>query len=276
MNKILVPTDFSNQALNAIKASIEIAKKTQAEIILLHILDLPSSQGSDYVQTDTSIPEVLFFKNAAEKKLTELAKSDLFDGIKVATSFIQDKTAQGVIKTAESNKVDLIVMGSHGISGAKGYFVGSNTQKVVRFADTPVLVIKGDFENFNIDKITFASDFSEGMKTPFKQALELCNILQAELDLLLINTPNSFKPTDVSEKILKDFLNGITTKEFSFTIYNDFSVEKGILKYMEKNNVDLVGIATHGRTGLAHFFNGSISEDLVNHSPKSILTFKVD
>ncbi|MEC4115654.1 universal stress protein [Myroides phaeus] len=275
MKKILVPTDFSSQAYNAIKIAAVLAKKSNSEILLLHVLDLPQ-QGSDSISKGSPIPEVMFFKNAAEHKLKELALSEIFNGVNVSTSLILERTSPGVVKTAETNDVDLIVMGSHGVSGAKEYFVGSNTQKVVRTSDIPVLVIKGDDEEFNINDIVFASDFSDNMKEPFKRILRLNSLLNANLHLLMVNTPNSFKPTHVAEEILNDFLQDTTDNSFDLSIYNDLNVEKGIINFSKKINADLITIATHGRTGLSHFFNGSISEDLVNHSKISVLTIKID
>lgn len=275
MKKFLVPTDFSEQAYNAVKAATIIAKKSKAEIILLHILDLPQ-QGSDSINRGTPIPEVMFFKNAAEKKLEELAKSEIFEGIRVSSSLILDRTSLGVTKSAENNDVDLIVMGSHGASGVKEYFVGSNTEKVVRNSDIPVLVIKGEVDKFEIKDFVFASDFSDGMKDSFKKALKFNKLLGANFHLLMVNTPNNFKPTHVAEEILDEFLQDTTKEEYDLSIYNDMNIEKGIINFSKKIDADLIGIATHGRTGLAHFFNGSISEDLVNHSPTSVITFKID
>lgn len=276
MKKILVPTDFSTQAYNALKVAACIAKKSEnSEILLLHILDLPQ-QGTDSIQKGTPAPEVMFFKNAAEQKLQELALSPIFADIKVSTSLILDRTAYGVTKTAETNDVDLIVMGSHGASGVKEYFVGSNTQKVVRTSDVPVLVIKGNGDDFKVHDLVFASDFTDNMKESFKKILRLHKMFNTKLHLLMVNTPNSFKPTYVAEEILDEFLKDITETEYDLSIYNDLTVEKGVLNYAKKVDSDLITIATHGRTGLSHFFNGSISEDLVNHSPISVLTLKID
>ncbi|MCC9042378.1 universal stress protein [Myroides sp. M-43] len=276
MKKILVPTDFSTQAYNAIKVASCIAKKSEnAEILLLHILDLPQ-QGNDSIQKGTPAPEVMFFKNAAEEKLKELALSETFNGIKVSTSLILDRTSYGVTKTAETNDVDLIVMGSHGASGAKEYFVGSNTQKVVRTSDAPVLVIKGEGDDFKVNDLVFASDFTDNMKEPFKKILRLHTMFNTKLHLLMVNTPNSFKPTHVAEEVFEEFLEDITETEYDLSIYNDLTVEKGVLNFAKKVDSNLITIATHGRTGLSHFFNGSISEDLVNHSPISVLTLKID
>ncbi|MHC5352682.1 universal stress protein [Myroides sp. LJL115] len=275
MKKILVPTDFSEQAFNAIKAATVLAKKSNAEITLLHILDLPS-QGSDSINVGSKIPEVMFFKNAAEKKLNDLAHDPIFDGLTINTSLILEKTYQGVIKSATTNNCDLIIMGSHGTSGVKEYFVGSNTEKVVRYSKIPVLVIKGKVDDFKISNFVFASDFSEGTKTPFLKALKLSKILQTTFTLLMVNTPNNFKPTYVAEEILEDFLQEISDSEYNLEIYNDLTIENGINNFTKKANASLIGIATHGRTGLSHFFNGSISEDLVNRVDCSIIVFQID
>ena len=274
MKKILVPTDFSPHANNALKAAAKIASKCQAEILLLHILELPQ-QGSDSINVGAEIPEVMFFKNAAENRLIELAQSEILKGLSVSTALKLDRTSLGVTKTAITNDIDLIIMGSHGASGFKELFIGSNTEKVVRTSDVPVLVIKEEIEDFTISDFIFASDFSDGMKEPFLKVQEFNKIFGSKLHLLMVNTPNNFKPTHIAEEIFEDFLKDVTDKEYDLSIYNDLTIEKGILNFSKKINADLIGISTHGRKGLAHFFNGSISEDLVNHSSKSVMTFKI-
>jgi nucleotide-binding universal stress UspA family protein len=64
-------------------------------------------------------------------------------------------------------------------------------------------------------------------------------------------------------------------KNYQTHIYNETNVEKGILNFANSIDADLIGMSTHGRKGLAHFFNGSISEDLVNHAHRSVVTFKI-
>ncbi len=274
MKKILVPTDFSNQSLNAIKAAIILARKSSAEITLLHILDLPN-QGSDSIHTGSKAPEVIFFKDSAEQKLNNLAHDPIFEGLKINTSLILAKTYQGVLKACETNQCDLIIMGSHGTSGVTEYFLGSNTEKVVRYSKIPVLVIKGEVSDFKITNFVFASDFSEGAKKPFLKAIEFSKILDSTLTLLMVNTPNNFKPTYVAEQILENFLENINQEEYNLEIYNDLDIESGVRNFSKKSNANLIGIATHGRTGLSHFLNGSISEDLVNKVNCSVLVFRM-
>ncbi len=276
MKKILVPTDFSPHANSALHAAAVIAKKCNAEVILLHIIELPQ-QATDEISVGAEIPEVMFFKNAAENRLTQLAHSQILEGLKVSMVLKLDRTFLGVIQVAEVNEVDLIIMGSHGASGAKEMFIGSNTEKVVRSSEVPVLVIKEQLSTFEVKDFIFASDFSEGMKVPFLKALKFNKVFGSKLHLLMINTPNNFKTTQVAEEQLTAFLSDTTTnqEEYELSIYNDISIEKGILNYAKKINADLIGVSTHGRKGISHFLNGSITEDLVNHSATSVLTFKI-
>ena len=91
----------------------------------------------------------------------------------------------------------------------------------------------------------------------------------------MINTPNSFKSTDLSNKIMQDFVANFDISDYTFHVYNDTNVEKGVLNFAKSINADLIGMSTHGRKGLSHFFNGSISEDLVNHAQRPVVTFKI-
>ncbi|MGL2987403.1 universal stress protein [Flavobacterium sp. RSSA_27] len=273
MKRILVPTDFSIYAENALKAAAQLAKKQQAEIVLLHMLELPN-QMSDAVSSGKSIPEVMFFIQKAKETFVEIFDRPYLEGIEV-TEFIQfEKASDGVLKFIQKNNVDLIVMGSHGASGVEEIFIGSNTEKIVRLSEIPVLVIKKDEGEFDPKEIVFASDFSNEVKVPFQKMKALANLLNAKINLVTICTPNSFKTTAAATETMKSFAADFDLQNFSINIYNESNVEKGILNFANATNADLIGICTHGRTGLAHFFNGSIAEDLVNHTQKPVITFR--
>jgi nucleotide-binding universal stress UspA family protein len=274
MKKILVPTDFSKHAHYALKVAAEIAKKNDGEVILLHMLELPHQAG-DAMGSGHDLPELMLFKNSAIKKLDELMYDPCLNGTK-ASKIIQFELAfDGIMNISKINEIDLIVMGSHGASGFKEMFIGSNAEKVVRNSDIPVLIIKKDQTNFNIDKFVFASDFTDEIKKPFEKVVQFANEFDAELHLVMINTPNSFKPTHIAQEIMTNFLSNFKVKKFSTHIYNDTNVENGVLNFAKLINADLIGMSTHGRKGLAHFFNGSISEDLVNHAVRPVVTFKI-
>jgi len=261
MKKILVPTDFSDHAEYALKVAAQIARKNNGEIVLLHMLELPH-EGSDAIGSGHDIPEIIFFKKKAEERLDEIANSDILSGINVTQITKLERAFDGILNFSGKDEIDLIVMGSHGASGFREMFIGSNTEKVVRHSETPVLVIKKDSDNFTVNNFVFASDFTDEAKKPFKKVIEFANEFNAKIHLLMVNTP-------------QDFTASFDISNYATHIYNDVNVEKGILHFAKSVNADLIGISTHGRKGLSHFFNGSISEDLINHAKRPVVTFKI-
>ena len=75
--------------------------------------------------------------------------------------------------------------------------------------------------------------------------------------------------------MMQEFVKGMGVENYTMNVYNENSVEKGILQFAREINAELIGMSTHGRKGIAHFFNGSISEDLVNHANMPVITFKI-
>ncbi len=274
MKKILVPTDFSVHSEYALKVAAQIARKNNSEIILLHMLELPQ-QGSDMITHGSEVPQIMFFKKHAIDKLEELMDVDYLQGIEVSEVIQFEKAFDGIMALSKKNEVDLIIMGSHGASGYEEMFIGSNAEKVVRFSDVPVLVIKNEIEDFKVDKLVFASDFSDEIKAPFAKFLDIASKFEPHISLVMINTPNNFKSTAVAESIMTNFVKNFDLTNYSTQIYNDISVEKGILNFSSSIDADLIGMCTHGRTGFSHFFNGSVSEDLVNHTVRPVITFKI-
>jgi nucleotide-binding universal stress UspA family protein len=184
----------------------------------------------------------------------------------------------GIIDSAHKYKADLIVMGSHGATGLKEFFVGSNTEKVVRTSDIPVLVIKSKNENFDINNFVFATNWKEESKQSLIDAYQMSQKLGAKMNILHVNMPGStfLTTAEIENKfdtLLKD--TALTSDAVTTSIYSDNSIEEGILNFAQKMNADLIGVTTHGRRGLAHFFNNSISEDVANRSEIPVVTFRI-
>jgi len=273
MKRILVPTDFSEQADNALKIAVQIAKTYGSEIFVIHSMETPLHLATS---SDTgSLPESLFFIKLAEKRFSELRKKEYLDGIVLNEAIGRNEIYEDIEEACKKNKISLIIMGSSGASGFKEMFVGSNTEKVVRTSEIPVLVIKNDHPEFEVKDFVFASDFSKSGVGAFKKAQKFALKIGAKTHLLLVNTPANFKTSLQANALMEGFVKGMDMENYTFNIYNDTSVEKGILNFARHINAQLIGMGTHGRKGISHFFNGSISEDLVNHANMPIITFKI-
>ena len=273
MNSIIVPLDFSEQSKLALKAAATIASKTNAELLVLHMLELTPA-----IMTESGyIPEVqmVHLMKVTERRFEEFLDEPYLKDLKITPIIKHYKVFTEVEDVAKKHDANLIVMGSHGTDGIQEIFFGSNTERVVRSSEIPVLVIKGDVENFKANRFVFASDFKEENAEAVKKAVDFAKLLGSELRLFYVNTPgDAFLSTDDIYSRISKFLNA-TNLRCEVDIYNDYTVEKGVLNYAEKNMADLIGIPTHGRRGLSHFFMGSIGEDIANHSKIPVVTFKI-
>ncbi len=276
MKKILVPVDFSVQAKYAAKVASDIAKLTNSKIFLLHMLELPTGvvDPSNYGNSSNTPTTLLFLKRAHEK-FEDFKKLPFFDGIEVEDSVQFHKAYDGIIDESKKQNIDLIIMGSKGTSGLEEMLVGSNTEKVVRNSDVPVLVIKREVDKFKIENIVFASNFEQKSKVAFQKILDFTLLFNARLHLLKINTIHNFETTKESSDAIRNFINEYDLGNYTLNIYNDTSVEAGILNFSNVINADVILLNTSGRRGLAHLFTGSIGEDLTNHAKLPVITFKI-
>ena len=275
MKKILIPTDFSEQAENALKVAAQLAKKYKAEIYLLHTLELPL-QKVDPLSSSENLPEAMFFMKLAHKHFEGLLAKDYLKGINVHEIVEFYEPFRGVYQVCKKHKIDLIVMGSHGTNSFREMLIGSNTEKVVRTSEVPVLVIKKEHPVFKIDHFVFASNFKDHYKAPYKKACEFAELMGAKMYLLMVNTAGEFMTTHDAKERMQNFAKSIDSDNYNINIYNDINVEKGIMNFSQSIDADLIGMCTHGRQGLSHFFNGSISEDLVNNAKRPVITFKIE
>lgn len=276
MNKIIVPVDFSKYSEYALEAAAILAKKNNAEIFALHMLEMSnavltaSSQGPK--------PKMLFFLKLAEQKFNEFLKKDFLEGLKITPIVKNYKVFSEVSEVAEEHGADLIVMGSHGVSGFTEVFVGSNTEKVVRHSKLPVLVIKQKPVNLDFETVVFASDFAMNIVDVYQRAVAFLG-KDSNLHLLYVNVPGEkFRSTAEMEQNVANFLlkaEGNLNKLNKVHYVSDYTIQQGIINFANVFGADLLVMSTHGRKGLAHFFEGSITEDMANRANLPVLTFKI-
>lgn len=272
MKKILVPTDFSPIADKALDVAVNIARYNGATIELLNVTVYPvqdintyySLYGASGVSIDDAWKNVL---TEAKTELDELIAK--YEDVRI--NALVDESSDRFIDSVLNHKADLIVMGSNGADGFKEFLVGSNSEEIVRMASCPVLVVKGDKETFEPKKVVFTIDFTH--EEFLRKAMYHLPFKDAELHFLYVDT--ALKVVNYAE--IKGKMQEMTDKlklsNCKFVIREATTVDAGILDYVDEINADLVVMYTHGRTGISHFFRGSIAEDVVNHSNVPVFTF---
>jgi len=166
-------------------------------------------------------------------------------------------------------------MGSKGHSIFEEILIGSNTEKVVRSSKRPVLIVKKDIKKFKLKNLVFASNFKEENKEVFGKFVNFANTFDSKIHLLKVNTPANFQATSETIQKIKDFISDFNLQNYKINVYNDVSVEKGILNFSEEIKADLIALSTHGRSGLAHLFTGSVTKKISKNALRPMLTIKV-
>ncbi|WP_347159356.1 universal stress protein [Pontibacter chitinilyticus] len=277
MKKILVPTDFSEQAGYAFEVAIAIARKTGAAIKLLHIVEMPHTSNfsaTGDLMLDDGMDQVYTMQLLEQTKaqISKLLSSVEHAGVEVVQEVVVDQIISNVKRTVIEDQVDLVVMGSKGASGMEEFLIGSNTEKVVRAADCPVLTVKHSKPDFEVREVVLASDFKREIGSAISKFKYFQELFGARLHLVYVNTPGGFESSHNLQLKLQEAADRYGLQHYTVNVYNDVVEEDGILHFAREIKADLIMMATHGRTGLAHLLSGSIAEDLVNHTAIPVLT----
>ncbi len=277
MKRILVPTDFSDYSRIALQFAANLAQKIAGRIYLVHVFDdngvnLPGSVGSGAwagsIESD-EFPLVIDRLRRIKTNMQHFIKESAVPGVNIYDNVEGGLPNLKINQAAEKYNCDLIVMGTHGAKGFQEMFIGTTTEKVVQYATRPVLAIKENV-NFNPSKIVFATDFSEESDDVFESVKSFAEIFNANIHLLTVNTSDVNRDQIASR--IQEFQRVHKAEHLQYTIFNDKKTEAGVRHFAKRFGADIIAIGTHGRHGIARFFNPSISEELVNHSFCPVLT----
>lgn len=268
MKKILVPTDFSKFADFAAELATSLAKTMEAEVHFVHLMDIPID-WIKLIEADQKkmYPDITSKVKAANSKLDALVQRVEKAGLKAKCLIQYNSDYKFIAQYTKTFQCDFIVMGSHGASGFTEWFVGSNTQKVVRRSDVPVIVVKNDLKPYKFDELVFVSEFDREHVKPFKWMLDFAKILGAKVHLLFINIPANFTETQILDKKMKPFIAEGGELILKSTVYNCYDFEKGLSEIVIREN-QLVAMATHGD-------KNSLTEKVINHLDTPVLSIKM-
>jgi len=273
MKHILTLTDFSPIAEAAVEAAFVFASQHGADLTIYH-----NSEDGDLVMYElVGDPEIEHFtiKNAISSppitKWKELAKKHnvIARYLTGSADFIRK-----IFKITEILEIDLIVMGSAGTNAKKEFSWGSNTEKVIKHVDIPVLVIKKPMTKYRIDNIVFASSFDESEKDVLKYALNLLNPPKdAIIHLLSVDTSSFFtQPMALMRAAMKDFEGLVAPYQVKSHFYNDYSIEAGIRHFMEEVQPDILVMSNKNEKPVKRFLTGNNTIRAVNHLDFPVLS----
>lgn len=276
MKRILVPTDFSQCASYAANTAINLAKKSNSEAHFLHFMSIPvhflqmeSGQDKVFPEINAEVEDV----KSELQSLVDLAKKA---GVEAEYFLSFNESSSNIIKHIQEQMIDLVIMGSHGASGVRELFIGSNAQRIVRLSPVPVLILKQELATTQDIEITFVSDFESESIKPFEQLLSFANLVNAKVNLVYINTPAYFVDSWETERRMESYKFMASSQLSDVKIIDTYVFEDGLKKYTDEQTNPIMAMATHGRHGMARVFYGSVTEKAVNHLEVPVLSLKIN
>ena len=296
--RILVPTDFSRNAEEALRFAVPLARQLGGKITLLHSIDW---QVNPQMRSAPGVIDTInkVAKDAAEHRLESLARTKVPQELLEKTIVEFGPAQVGIPEAARELKIDLIVISTRGHTGLQRILLGSTTARVVRYASCPVLTVRPVAGATKISgpktanlgpivtRILVPVVFSEGCTSTVRFATTLARIMQAQLTLLHVIAP---LPLNCSRYIAEiqqyDAEVKLDAKQklksLAATLPKDITSEVmlrqniphlGIIRAARQQRCDLITLPTRDLTSLKDFVLGSTAEKVIRHAPCPVLTF---
>lgn len=271
MKKILVPTDFSASANNAINFAVQSAKTLPLDIIIVHFFEESDSLYTDYMGVNKEYKSSL--KQDLHNKLDQLRLSILEgEGIAVKTKLVTGAVVPAIDREAGLEHADLIVMGTFGTNGIMKKLWGSNTAAVISHSHLPVLVIPYDYVWKKPEKFLLATNHFEETPSLLDFLFELTGLYMADVKVAVFTDEEedtAFTMVEHSyeaaryERILKERYQEPHLE--AIQLYGtDF--EDTLQHYIDRHSVDILTMVRYPRNFLERIFHPSMTKRMSYHT----------
>lgn len=271
ISRILIPYDFSETAALSLEHAVFMAKLYKAEVLLLHIIETVSFTSALSSAKGSGEKKIEAESNA---KLQEIAKSiHANNGIIVNTVTEVGRIYKKIVEVAEKMNVDLIIMGTHGVTGYKRWNVGTNTSKVVEEAPCPVISVQTHSKRLGFKKIVLPIDDTAASRQKVNHALELSKIYGAHVFVTgLINFSSEERRRKFKIKVeqVDEWLGQHEVSSETKFVEGD-NLAKMTMEIAEELDADLIVIMTEQEPSLTGLFLGTYATQVVNHSKVPVM-----
>ena len=279
MTKILVPVDFEPQSLIALEQSYNLARLTQAGIVLLYVYDPPAGIKSLF---SASFDEEIM--NKLELKLTGLSfKVKAETGLQVSTILETGRIYSKILEAADKTRAEFIIMGTHSqpeLPGNAAGVMGANSSRVLRSTKCPVITINGRHHYDGCRNIMLPLDLTTESRQKVTWGIKIAKIYGAGINVVSgiwsMNDPAVYSRLKMLASQVKQFIEqeGIKcTIDIIENIENEKALIPNLLNYAEKKaNIDLIMIMTQQEVSVVEFFIGSRAQEFVRLSPIPVMS----
>ncbi|SCY92680.1 universal stress protein [Flavobacterium caeni] len=272
MKKILFPTDFSEVSNNAFAYALKLAETLKAEIITLHVYDLPiiDNEGfPNYLLEMYDVLEVGQFENYKGQVpiLRDIAQKHGLEHIKLSHELLMGDLVANIKMLCKRDHIEYVVMGTKGASGLKETFLGSTAGTVIAETDAFVLAIPEHCRYHAITNIAFTSRFKDKDRKALHQVVKIAKGFNAQVHCLYVRTSHS----DVKEVTMRDWEYVFGEYDVQFHVIENENVKDTILGFTDNEKIDLLAMLHYKRNFLEELFHHSLTKKIAHHIQIPIL-----
>ena len=293
LKHILVTTDFSEASRQALPLASELAEQFGATLTLVHVFPTALTPELSHIG-------IVFEKKRlaaeARTRLTRYREQELPANLPVETLVLEGGPAHEINRFAKDSVTDLILTATHGHTGLKHVWLGSTSERIVRHAPCPVLVVReqpvpvrfpGDVL-CRFQRILVPTDFSEASRQALRYATAFAQPCGSEVTLVHVIEPSPYPEfgyahipakeaglkRDAHKKLESQCEELVRAGVKASSLIRSGSAFHEIAEQARDASADLIVIATHGRGAIAHAFLGSTAERVVRHAPCPVLVVR--
>lgn len=274
MKRILVPTDFSSCADKALTYATEIARRAQAEIILIHAADQATNRSEDEFEPEEYNQSISV---DVDKRLETIKQNAVQkEHLPILTKVYERSLQESIQEAADTYKPDLVVMGTHGASDFKKKIMGSNTANTISQVSIPVLTIPTTYDRFELKEVALAIHAEEALNN-LAPAFELADLFGARIRLIIFSEASADAATFITDRRTIIYIQTKLQETYSKTHMevehlsgSDFY--DTIQEFIDKNKIDLLVMITHKRGKIEGLFNRSLTRKMAYHTTVPLLS----
>lgn len=276
MKRILFPTDFSEAAANAFLYVLNYANVFNAEVVVLHVYDLPVVDMPPLPETSQEIFEAVEF-NSFEKfkaelgNLHKIASENNLEHVTIKNVLNYGDLVYNINQLCKEESIDVVMMGTKGATGLKEVFLGSTASGVMQNADVPVIAIPASTKFSPVKAILFTTQYHDKDNDALLKTIEISKQLQARVYCVYIT--NTDDPDDIEERV-EEWQIYYRDENISFFKIPGNDVEQSLLDFSENQNIDLIVMRSHKRGFFEGLFHSSLTKKMMYHSTVPLLIYK--
>lgn len=265
MKTILVPSDFSKNALNAVKYAFAYAESTTSNITLFHSYEEPINElNLPFLNTHYGKQEA---KQAAEEKMKKLVTSlnKQFPHIKTKWLVVPGSASDNILEYTAQHKTPLIIIGTTGQGAITRALIGSTTARLITNTSCTILAVPPKAKFKGIRKIAIATDLEKEGLLASRAAVTFAKQFQAGITYIYVKDLNSYDVDTTLHNMMDKIKKETKYKNISLYICNDPNIKNGLDFFIKKHKPDVFSMVTHRRKFPEIIWKTSWTNKMANH-----------